>query len=176
MRDDIHWRDLPGYPNHQGSIDGEIRHKKKKNILKPIHDKDGYIVMSLGNKDNVRIHIPLCEAFHGPAPEGKDQVNHINTRRDDNHASNLEWVNGSENIKWGVLNGNVDPLKASRRAADVNIKPVRIRETGEVFPSVKACGEYFRVNPNNISRVLVGNRKGQRFHGYHLEFVEKGEL
>lgn len=173
VSDEALWYDLPGHPNHQGSLRGEIRHKKKKNILKPHIDKDGYEVLSLGSANNVKVHRVLCEAFYGPAPEGKTQVNHIDCNRSNNHFMNLEWVTPSENIEWGVRKGNIDPMKGLRKAAEVNPKPVRILETGETFDSVKECAEYFGVNPNNISRVLTGCRKGQRFHGHHLEFMEK---
>ena len=173
VSDEAMWYDLPGHPNHQGSLRGDIRHKYKKNILKPHIDKDGYKVLSLGSADNVKVHRVLCEAFFGPPPEGKTQVNHIDCNRQNNHFMNLEWVSPSENIKWGVDKGNIDPMKGLRIAAEVNPKPVRIIETGQTFPSVKACAEYFGVKPTNVSRVLIGERKGQRFHGYHLEFVKK---
>lgn len=172
VNDDARWYDLPGFPNHQGSLSGEIRHKRKKNILKPHIDKDGYCVMSLGSVDNVKVHRVLCEAFQGPPPFPNAQVNHIDTNRQNNHFMNLEWVTPSENIKWGVYKGNVDYTKGLRRAAEVNPKPVRVVETGEEFSSVKECAEHFGVKPQNISRVLTGVRKGQRFHGCHLEFIE----
>lgn len=174
--DEACWYDLPGYPNHQGSLRGEIRHKRKKNILRPHIDKDGYQVLSLGSADNVKVHRVLCEAFYGKAPEGRNQVNHIDCNRQNNHFMNLEWVSPSENVKWGVTKGNIKPEKGLKRASEVNPKPVRIVETGQTFNSVKECGEYFGVRPGNISRVLVGERKGQRFHGNHLEFVNKEVL
>lgn len=172
--DDAYWADIEGHPRHQVSLRGDIRHKYKKNILKPHIDKDGYCRMSLGSVDNVPVHRIVCSTFYGPPSGDNYQVNHIDTNRQNNHVLNLEWTTPSENIKWGVQKGNVDPLKASKCAAEVNPKPVRIIETGETFPSVKACAEHFGVRPTNISRVIVGQRKGQRFHGYHLEFVERG--
>lgn len=171
--DDACWYDLPGFPNHQGSLRGEIRHKRKHNILKPHIDKDDYQVLSLGNVNNVKVHRVLCEAFYGPAPKEKTQVNHIDCNRQNNHFMNLEWSSPSENIKWGVYKGNIDPTKGLKRASEINPKPVRISETGQVFNSVKECGEYFGVSANRISRVLVGSRKGQKIHGYHIEFANK---
>lgn len=170
------WFDLPGHPNHEGNIHGEIRHKKRQNILKPRLDRYGYPTVSLGNKDNVMVHKVICEGYYGPAPDGKTQVNHIDCNRANNEVSNLEWVTPSENIKWGVTHGNVNPCKGLARAAEVNPKPVRIVETGETFSSVKDCAEYLGVLPNSVSRVLTGNRKGQRLHGCHLEYIDKGEL
>ena len=33
-----------------------------------------------------------------PNPENKEQVDHINTIKDDNRAKNLRWVTGEENM------------------------------------------------------------------------------
>lgn len=170
------WADIPGHPNHQVNMDGQIRHKRKKNILKPHVDKDGYYRMSLGSTDNVPVHRVVCRTFYGEPENDKMQVNHIDCNRCNNNVMNLEWVTPSQNIKWGVTRGNVDPYKGLRRAAEINPKPVRIVETGQVFRSVKDCAEYLGVNPNGVSRVLVGSRKGQRLHGYHLEFVREEEM
>lgn len=71
------------------------------------------------------------------------------------------------------MKGNNNPIEATKIAAEVNSKPVRIVETGMIFPSVKTCAEHLGVKPTNVSRCLVGERKGQKLHGYHLEFAEK---
>lgn len=170
------WYDIPGHPNHQVNLRGEIRHKRKKNILKPHIDKDGYYRMSLGSVDNVPIHRVACLAFYGVPEDANMQVNHIDCDRRNNHFLNLEWVTPSENIQWGCIKGNIDPMKATIRAAEVNPRPVRIVETGQVFRSVKDCAEYLGVKPTNISRVLVGERKGQKIHGYHIEYVREEEM
>ena len=38
--------------------------------------------------------------------------------------------------------------------------------------SIKECAEYLGINPNRVSRCLVGERKGQKLHGYSIEFVD----
>lgn len=43
------------------------------------------------------VHRLVCSAFHGLAPEGKSQVDHINRTRYDNRPENLHWVDRSEN-------------------------------------------------------------------------------
>lgn len=170
------WYPIPGHPNHQVSLHGEVRHKRKKNILKPQIDKDGYCRMSLGNKDNVPIHRVACMAFYGIPEDERMQTNHLDCNRQNNHYMNLQWTTPSGNIKWGVDHGNIDPMKGLRKATEANLKPVRIVETGQIFASVRACAEYLGTHPNRISRVLVGERKGQRIHGYHIEFVNKEEM
>ena len=165
------WADAPHHPNHQISSLGRVRHKKTKRTLKPFADRYGYLRVSLGNADNVYIHKLVCEAFHGTPIGDRNQVNHIDCNRQNNRATNLEWVTASENIRWGVLHGSIDPVKNLEKATEVNKRAVRLVETGKEFSSLKECAEYLGVKPTNISRVLTGSRKGQKLHGYSLEYV-----
>lgn len=170
--DDVEWLDIPDYERWQASIYGTVRNKKTKHVLKPVIDKDGYERVSLGNRDNLVVHRLICSTFYGKPKGKRNQVNHIDCNRSNNRPINLQWVTPQENIAYGYHHGNVDPLKGMRVAREVNKKPVRIVETGQVFDSLKSCAEYFGVPLTNIARVITGCRKGQRFHGYHLEHVE----
>jgi len=71
------------------------------------------------------MHVLVCRAFNGSAPEGRPEVDHINRIRDDNRPSNLHWVDHKENMdntgrvdqafeKFGVR--HCDDLKAYRKA------------------------------------------------------------
>lgn len=69
-------------------------------ILTPRRNKDGYVRYTLyrdGKPHYVVLHRLVCEAFHGPAPEGKPLVLH----RDDDPANNTP-----ENLYWGDLSDN----------------------------------------------------------------------
>ena len=165
------WIDAVGFPSHEVSTWGNVRNRKTGRVLKPFADRYGYLRLSLGNTDNVYIHKLVCESFYGPKPELDSQVNHIDCNRQNNHVLNLQWCSPSENIRWGVFKGNIDPMIGLRRAAEVNPKPVMIVELGLEFPSVKDCANYLGVNPGCISRILVGTRKDQSIHGYHVEYV-----
>lgn len=59
------------------------------------------------------VHRLICEAFHGAAPEDKQEVDHIDRNPSNNQAENLHWVDRSGNTrnrqicdeaheKWGV--------------------------------------------------------------------------
>ena len=165
------WRDCWDFPNHEFSSYGRVRNKKTGYVLKQFPDRYGYLRVSVGSVDNVYIHMMVCKLFHGEPHGNRTQVNHIDTNRQNNHADNLEWVTPRENITHAYQYGNLDPSIGLRRAVEVNRKPVRIVETGQVFESVKDCAEYLGVKPTGVSRVLVGSRKGQRIHGYSLEFI-----
>lgn len=165
------WMDIPSHPNYQADMLGRIRNKHTGYILKPSYDRYGYQKMSLGNANNVQVHRLVCEAFCGPAPDDNYQVDHRDTNRSNNRVSNLRWATPSENIKHGVRCGNVDPIKASMKAREVNMRPVKIVETGAIFSSILDCASYLGVKPTNVSRCLTGSRKGQRLHGYHIEYA-----
>ena len=172
-RDNEYWVDLKDYPNHQVSSQGRVRNKKTGYVLKPTINKDGYEVLSLGNKDNLCVHRLICEAFYGEPPENKTYVNHIDANRQNNHALNLEWCSARDNIKWGIYKGNIDYKKGLTRAREVNKKPIRIIELNKIFDSVKDCAEFLKVAPTNICKCLNGSTKGQTLHGYHFEYIAK---
>lgn len=70
----------------------------KAALLKPQRINSGYLTLQflVRGKRNVRlVHRLVARAFHGPA-RGRE-VDHLNARRTDNRAVNLEWVSLSEN-------------------------------------------------------------------------------
>ena len=68
--------------------------------LTPVRKFNRYMAVTLTDRQGARtqhaVHRLVAEAFC-PKPEGKDYVNHIDGSRDNNLASNLEWVTNSEN-------------------------------------------------------------------------------
>ena len=176
--DNEYWIDLYRYPNHQISTYGRIRYKNTGRILKGYINKDGYNVVQLSH-DNCGVelvHRLMAETFYGEPEPDQTQVNHINCNRSDNHVLNLEWCTPRENVKWAINHGRLNPIIGLNRAAEINRKPVRIVETGQVFASLQDCANYLGVTRGNISRVLTGERAGQKIHGYHIEYVEEEEM
>ena len=47
----------------------------------------------------------VAEAFHGPAPSDRHEVNHRNGDKRDNHEDNLEWLTPKENNAHAVAIG-----------------------------------------------------------------------
>ena len=165
------WVDLPGFVGYQISTYGRVKNKRNGYILRSFPDRYGYLRVSIGNRDNVYIHKLVCETFYGPRPFYNAQVNHIDSDRQNNHYLNLEWCTPKENIKWGVDHGRIDPNTGLQKAREVNLKPVKIVELNKTFSCIKDCANFLNVPPTNVSRCLRGCRKGQRLHGYHLEYV-----
>ena len=170
------WADIPGRPNHEISLRGQIRNKKTGRVLKGYVNKDGYITVALDHNDHTLLHRLMCEVFFGEPEEGQTQVNHIDCNRSNNHILNLEWCTPKENVDWANYKGNLKYEKGLERAREVNIKPVRIVETGQVFVSLADCAAYLGVTRGNVSRVLSGERKGQKIHGFTIEYVREEEM
>ena len=66
-----------------------------------------------GDAQTVKIATLVCEAFHGPRPEGMVTC-HWNDVRDDDRAANLRWGTLSDNARDAVRNGRrlrVEPPK-----------------------------------------------------------------
>lgn len=167
------WIDIPGFPKHQISDEGKIRYKNTGRILRGHVNSSGYLDVWLTHTERRLVHRLVMESFIGPPPFPNAQVNHIDCDRLNNRLENLEWCTPSENIRWGVTHGNIEPMKGLIKATEINRKPVRIIETGQIFNSLQACANYLGVTRGNISRVLTGERKGQRIHGYHIEYAGK---
>lgn len=181
--DNEFWLDNPRYnnycfKNHQVSSHGRVRNKKRLNVLKPIIDKDGYERLSIGSVDNVPVHRLVCQTFLGPPPEENMQVNHIDADRTNNHCLNLEWVSCSDNIKWGVYKGNINPYRGLERAIEANSIPVRIVETGEEFSSIKDCADYLGVSSSTVRKRLCNKpklRNRKTLHEFHVEYISSKE-
>lgn len=99
------------------------------------YDKDGYRRMNYVNPDGsettMRVHRMVAETFI-PNPVGSPVVNHKNNIKDDNDASNLEWVNISYNTKYGYEVGGV--ISASSKFIKASID-------GEVFSYYQSCAK-----------------------------------
>ncbi|RDU21928.1 NUMOD4 domain-containing protein [Anaerosacchariphilus polymeriproducens] len=116
------WKDIEGYKgSYQVSNIGRIKSLKrvimrsdgkeqtiKERILKPLVHTNGYLLVALydnGKQKNMLIHRLVALTFIDNQ-ENKQEVNHKDGNKTNNHINNLEWNTSSENKQhaYSVLN------------------------------------------------------------------------
>ena len=102
MRQPEEWVPVSGYePYYEVSSDGRVRSIRRGRLLKPFTNKLGYQFVDLKapipGRKMARVHRLVCEAFHGPAPEGKPNVLHGDGDPANNRRENLRWGSQKDN-------------------------------------------------------------------------------
>lgn len=104
------WKIYPEFPTYEVSTYGQVRNKKRGNIIKQREDKDGYLVVNLsfeGKKYHRRVNRLIATAFI-PNPDNLEIADHIDRNRKNNHVSNLRWVSITQNNRNKISNSKID--------------------------------------------------------------------
>jgi DNA-binding XRE family transcriptional regulator len=144
-----------------------------KRIDPPVTET-GYQLVTVGKK-TYSLHRLIASTFV-PNPENKPEVNHIDGNKQNNAASNLEWVTRQENVQHAIEHGlfrtgrvrerkpDRTKIKVYREAAgmtqkelaeklDLDASTVCLWETGRNNPSVKTLlciAEVLGVQPGDL--------------------------
>ncbi len=97
------WKTIDGWPYEASSM-GRVRNSRTGYILKPCDDKYGYFLVTLcdsGNQVTRTVHRLVSRTFLGGKPDGY-VVNHMDGRKHNNGADNLEYVTPAENERHAV--------------------------------------------------------------------------
>lgn len=97
----VEWRVINEQSRYEISNDGYVRNRNTGRILRSAPDRDGYhtvILYDSGEKYNRKIHRLVAQYFLEPDLR-RDQVNHKDGNKMNNHVSNLEWCTRSENTR-----------------------------------------------------------------------------
>jgi hypothetical protein len=106
------WRVIPEWDEYDASNLGRIRRRNATmypagKILKPhLHEK-GYLQVGPcqnGKNRKVRVHKLVAQAFLGERPKGMT-VNHKDTVKTNNRASNLEYLSDLDNKRHAIARG-----------------------------------------------------------------------
>lgn len=89
------WRVIPEFPQYECSSFGNLRNKDVPghNLVLSQH-ANGYYMKQLNGK-NLSVHRVVAQLFV-PNPDGKDEVDHIDRVRSNNHFLNLRWTTRRE--------------------------------------------------------------------------------
>lgn len=112
------WKDIAGYEglyqvSNFGRVKSTPRARTKGGLLKPQHDRKGYIVFGLcknGRNRMLKAHRLVAEAFI-PNPGNLPEVNHKDEDKANNCADNLEWCTTPYNINYGTRTARMRKTK-----------------------------------------------------------------
>lgn len=150
---------VPDYEFAEVSECGKIRNAVSKRLLKPHYDKDGYLRHKIWVGDNSKsllVHRAVAKAFI-PNPDNKPQVNHINSIRDDNRISNLEWVTPKENSEHGVRFGNIVGGEDNARSILTNATVIDICNRLNNEQSIVSIARELGVGKDTIQNIKSGS-------------------
>lgn len=167
------WLPIEGFRNYEVSDLGRVRNTDTNLIRRQQMRKNGYVKISL-YKNNIEhtydVHRLVAKAFI-PNPKNLPEVNHKHGNKADNRASELEWSTRIDNVRHAIETGLFVP-----KAPEPPRKPIRIIETGEVFPSIQQCAKAIGSSVINILNVL---REEETTHhsakGVHFELIPQEE-
>lgn len=97
-------REIKNYPDYFISETGIVTRKKDNKIVSVHLNHKGYPSVNLQNNNSwkvITIH-RLVALTYIPVIADKPQVNHIDGNKENNHISNLEWVNNRENTLHAI--------------------------------------------------------------------------
>lgn len=164
---EMEWREVKEYSNYEVNQFGQIRHKKRKQILKPRSNKGGYQYVNFkisGKNTNFAVHRIVANAFI-PNPNGYTEVNHKDYDRNNNCVDNLEWVTSSQNKAHAYLK---QENKQSRgKAVEQYSKDGEYLKT---FKSISEAALEMGCCISAISNCCLGRTKTSQ--GFRWKFVE----
>ena len=151
---------IPGFNGRYfASEDGSVYNVHMKKHKPHFNPKTGYcqhVLRKDGKQIMCYVHRLIAETFI-EKPDYPCEVNHIDGNKQNNAASNLEWVTRSENMKHAWEKG-----LRTKTVISAYTKEGKFVET---FDSVKAAMKFCGVAYNaGISNCLIG--KTQTSHGY----------
>ena len=105
------------YPNYLIYDDGRVYNKNTKRFLKQKNNNGYYNIGLFKNGKQKYFYIHRLVGLHYlENVEDKNEIDHIDRNKTNNHISNLRWVNKSENqLNKGVSKNNVLGIKHIRK-------------------------------------------------------------
>ena len=167
LSDKTEWREVKEYINYEVNQFGEIRHKKRKKILKPRSNNGGYQYVNFkinGKNTNFAVHRIVANAFI-PNPNGYTEVNHKDYDKTNNCVKNLEWVSSSQNKQHSYL--KKENKKSRGKAVNQYTKDGVFIKT---FETITDAAEELGCCVAAISNCCLGRTKTSQ--GFRWSFVE----
>ena len=158
--------------NYEVSALGQVRHRYTKQIKKLNSGATSpYLLVQIyvkgGKRKSYLVHRLVAKYFI-PNPDNKEQVNHIDGDKLNNHYSNLEWVTPKENmahaLKAGLHKRYNNQTYKGKFGSEHN-RSMRITCNGVLYNGISEASRLTGISVSTISMALKQNRacKGMHF-------------
>ena len=124
------WKDISEYEglymvSNMGRVKSTPVTKRERYLSTKIYNSRyiNIVLFKDGKRKTCNVHRLVAKAFVSN-PNDKPFVNHIDGKRDNNYASNLEWVTHIENVRHAQANGLV--AKIHHKFDDETIEMIRM--------------------------------------------------
>lgn len=196
--DNIVFRPYPYDERYLVSECGKIYSTIRKRCLKPTVSDLGYERLEILNprtqKPFSAVHRVVAYTWIGNPPEDKQEINHKDGDKLNNHASNLEWCSRVENIRHGFDSGLFDKKREAisennrklwaegkkRKAVEMGgakrkeftrgkheqAKKVIFTPTGQVFDCIIDACEHLGASRSVMSKILKGQHVNCNYKFY----------
>jgi hypothetical protein len=160
------------FTNYKISNYGRIFNIKKNKFMKCFKDADGYLKVTIINKDKrltTGVHRLVAKSFVDGYSSERCFVNHLNCNTEDNYYENLKWVTQRENIEWAIKHGDFDIYRlgmASKRVYDIETITLiqNLLDSGQSPRSVLQEIGYQAVHERKKLTSLIHDIKNNKSH------------
>ena len=160
---------IPGYSIYGANREGVIKNLRTGHVKRPYRIR-GYLATTVMPDREKKmkwmfIHRLVAMAFHGPEPEDKPIVNHLDGSKDNNRPENLEWTTYGGNISHAYQNGQRTDNRPVLAMSLLDGSVIR-------FQTANDCARHFQVSGERIWRNIRDNTGNIYFGHYVFRFED----
>ena len=140
-------------PNYGVTKSGKVWSYRRNQFLKS-YLKYGYPTVSLGRKNEHRVHRLVLETYVGPCPEGMEAC-HNNGNRQDNRLENLRWDTRSNNRYDAVQHGTLcigEQCNLSKLTKEI-VKEIR-KIYRKKIKTQQEIANIYNISVGNVSAII----------------------
>ena len=149
------WRPIPDTNGrYEISNHGRARtNSQRPGLLTLTTQASGYryvmVQLANGKQKNCRVNRLVAQVFI-PNPKQLPEVNHIDGNKDNNHVSNLEWCDRSQNMKHAIRTGLANPKLHAHHRTDAERELIRQRRIAYLERTGKRARQQETLRPSFI--------------------------
>lgn len=153
---DEHWEAIDGFESYEVSDLGRVRNIRTGRIKKNFLNRNGYYYVYLYHDGTMRpkpVHRLVAMAFV-PNAECFAEINHIDEKKNNNEASNLEWCSHAYNMKYSGKH-----RVGVRKPKYIAVRSIAPNGKVTAYRSLSHAARSLGISPGPIWQVINGNRR-----------------